>query len=68
MDVTRSNRRVLVHGDVSPKNILVSPDLTPVFLDALRADGLQVTTCAELDSARFNSLLQTAQVLWHRVV
>jgi aminoglycoside phosphotransferase (APT) family kinase protein len=34
VDVTRSNRRALVHGDVSPKNILVSPDLTPVFLDA----------------------------------
>ena len=30
---TAENRRVLVHGDVSPKNILVGPD-GPVFLDA----------------------------------
>jgi len=34
-------------------------------LDALHADGLQVTICAAQDSARFGSLLQTAQVLWH---
>jgi aminoglycoside phosphotransferase (APT) family kinase protein len=31
--VTVANRRVLVHGDVSPKNILVGPD-GPVVLDA----------------------------------
>jgi aminoglycoside phosphotransferase (APT) family kinase protein len=31
--VTRSNKRALVHGDVSPKNILVGPR-GPVFLDA----------------------------------
>jgi 5-methylthioribose kinase len=31
--VTASNRRALVHGDVSPKNILVGPR-GPVFLDA----------------------------------
>ena len=30
---TRANRRALVHGDVSPKNILVGPT-GPVFLDA----------------------------------
>ena len=33
VDVTRSHRVALVHGDVSPKNILVGPD-GPVFLDA----------------------------------
>ena len=32
-DVTASTRRALVHGDVSPKNILVGP-AGPVFLDA----------------------------------
>jgi aminoglycoside phosphotransferase (APT) family kinase protein len=31
--VTQSNKRALVHGDVSPKNILVGP-CGPVFLDA----------------------------------
>ena len=31
--VTAKTRRVLVHGDVSPKNILIGPD-GPVFLDA----------------------------------
>jgi fructosamine-3-kinase len=31
--VTQANRRALVHGDVSPKNILIGPD-GPVFLDA----------------------------------
>ena len=49
-------------------NVLFHYDAGAAFvqrLDALRADGLQVTTCAELDSARFNSLMQTAQVLWH---
>ena len=30
---TAENRRALVHGDVSPKNILIGPD-GPVFLDA----------------------------------
>jgi aminoglycoside phosphotransferase (APT) family kinase protein len=30
---TRANKHALVHGDVSPKNILVGPD-GPVFLDA----------------------------------
>jgi aminoglycoside phosphotransferase (APT) family kinase protein len=30
---TLANKRALVHGDVSPKNILVGPD-GPVFLDA----------------------------------
>ena len=30
---TRSNRKALVHGDVSPKNILAGPN-GPVFLDA----------------------------------
>ena len=30
---TQQNKRALVHGDVSPKNILVGPD-GPVFLDA----------------------------------
>ncbi len=30
---TEANRRALVHGDVSPKNILAGPDV-PVFLDA----------------------------------
>lgn len=30
---TAANRRTLVHGDVSPKNILVGPD-GPMFLDA----------------------------------
>jgi len=32
-ETTLSTRRALVHGDVSPKNILVGPD-GPVFLDA----------------------------------
>jgi 5-methylthioribose kinase len=31
---TQDNAKVLVHGDVSPKNILVSPDARPIFLDA----------------------------------
>jgi aminoglycoside phosphotransferase (APT) family kinase protein len=31
--VTQGNKRALVHGDVSPKNILIGPD-GPVFLDA----------------------------------
>ena len=31
--VTQSNKRALVHGDISPKNILVGPR-GPVFLDA----------------------------------
>ena len=30
---TQANQRALVHGDVSPKNILIGPD-GPVFLDA----------------------------------
>lgn len=34
-------------------------------LDALRADGLHVTTCAEQDDVRFRSLMQTSEVLWH---
>jgi len=33
VDVTRSQRRALVHGDVSPKNILIDAE-GPVFLDA----------------------------------
>jgi 5-methylthioribose kinase len=33
VDVTRSSRLALVHGDVSPKNILIGTD-GPVFLDA----------------------------------
>jgi len=33
VDVTRSHRVALVHGDVSPKNILIGTD-GPVFLDA----------------------------------
>lgn len=33
IDTTRRHKRALVHGDVSPKNILVGPD-GPVFLDA----------------------------------
>jgi Ser/Thr protein kinase RdoA (MazF antagonist) len=33
VDVTRSHRVALVHGDVSPKNILIGAD-GPVFLDA----------------------------------
>lgn len=33
IDATRRNKHALVHGDVSPKNILVGPD-GPVFLDA----------------------------------
>jgi len=32
-DITARTRKVLVHGDVSPKNILIGPD-GPVFLDA----------------------------------
>tara|TARA_R110002110_G_scaffold71703_3_gene191326 strand:- start:2664 stop:3662 length:999 start_codon:yes stop_codon:yes gene_type:complete len=32
-DITAATRKVLVHGDVSPKNILIGPD-GPVFLDA----------------------------------
>jgi aminoglycoside phosphotransferase (APT) family kinase protein len=32
-DVTANTKRVLVHGDISPKNILAGPD-GPVFLDA----------------------------------
>jgi aminoglycoside phosphotransferase (APT) family kinase protein len=33
IEVTQHNKRALVHGDVSPKNILSGPD-GPVFLDA----------------------------------
>lgn len=33
VETTRTTRRALVHGDVSPKNILVGPQ-GPVFLDA----------------------------------
>ena len=33
VETTARNRRVLVHGDVSPKNILIGPQ-GPVFLDA----------------------------------
>jgi aminoglycoside phosphotransferase (APT) family kinase protein len=33
IEVTAANKRALVHGDVSPKNILIGPD-GPVFLDA----------------------------------
>ena len=33
VSATQANRRALVHGDVSPKNILIGPD-GPVFLDA----------------------------------
>jgi len=33
VEVTRSQPRALVHGDVSPKNILIGPQ-GPVFLDA----------------------------------
>ena len=33
VDITRSHRVALVHGDVSPKNILIGAD-GPVFLDA----------------------------------
>ncbi|MGH1478423.1 MAG: phosphotransferase family protein [Geminicoccales bacterium] len=33
VEQTRTNRRTLVHGDVSPKNILIGPS-GPVFLDA----------------------------------
>ncbi|KGM34924.1 phosphotransferase family protein [Inquilinus limosus] len=33
VETTRTAKRALVHGDVSPKNILVGPD-GPVFLDA----------------------------------
>ena len=33
VETTRTTRRALVHGDVSPKNILVGP-AGPVFLDA----------------------------------
>lgn len=33
VEITASNKRVLVHGDVSPKNILVGPR-GPVFVDA----------------------------------
>jgi aminoglycoside phosphotransferase (APT) family kinase protein len=33
VETTSATRRVLVHGDVSPKNILVGPD-GPIFLDA----------------------------------
>jgi aminoglycoside phosphotransferase (APT) family kinase protein len=32
--VTASARHALVHGDVSPKNIFIAPDGSPVFLDA----------------------------------
>lgn len=32
-DITGATKRALVHGDVSPKNILIGPD-GPVFLDA----------------------------------
>jgi Ser/Thr protein kinase RdoA (MazF antagonist) len=34
VSVTAGNRRALVHGDVSPKNILVTPEGEPVLLDA----------------------------------
>lgn len=31
---TRSTKLALVHGDVSPKNILIGPEKQPIFLDA----------------------------------
>ena len=34
VEVTATTHKTLVHGDVSPKNILVGPGGTPVFLDA----------------------------------
>ncbi len=33
-DRTHHTRRTLVHGDISPKNILIGPDEQPVLLDA----------------------------------
>jgi len=33
VEQTKANQRALIHGDVSPKNILIGPD-GPVFLDA----------------------------------
>ncbi len=33
VEQTQANQRALIHGDVSPKNILIGPD-GPVFLDA----------------------------------
>lgn len=33
-DRTATTRRALVHGDVSPKNIMIGPGALPVFLDA----------------------------------
>lgn len=33
INVTQTNKRVLVHGDISPKNILIGPQ-NPVILDA----------------------------------
>ena len=33
VDVTQANKKALVHGDVSPKNILLGPE-GPIFLDA----------------------------------
>src|SRR5690606_4658522 len=33
-DQTAATRKALVHGDVSPKNIMIGPGALPVFLDA----------------------------------
>jgi phosphoglycerate dehydrogenase-like enzyme len=58
----------MAEGERPGMNVLFHYDAGAALvqrLDALRADGLQVSTCAAQDSARFGSLLQTAQVLWH---
>ncbi len=34
LETTANTKSVLVHGDISPKNILVGPDDSPVILDA----------------------------------
>lgn len=57
-DSYRANRRTLVHGDVSPKNILVGPD-GPVFLDA---------ECATWGDGAFDVAFVTAHLLLKMVV
>ena len=52
----------------SPVNIIFHYDAGPWLeghLQALAAEGLMVSTCAEADEARFLALLSETDVLWH---